>query len=131
MWRGSRTVAPLLENAVNARETYLKFLRLAHQTDTAQRLNPEDSVCEKLLELIALAEDQKTPLTVTQALRFDRLASPSTLHRKLHDLLQAGYILQEQHGADRRTRYLHLTEKSQTLFARMGQCLVHSTLEAA
>lgn len=111
------------------RETYLKFLKLAYQTKANRLLSPEDSVCEKLLELIALAEEQQNQLTVTQAMRFSHLASPSTLYRKLGELMQNGYIVQEYKAANRRKRYLRLTEKSQAFFSRMGEFLVHSVAE--
>ena len=56
-----------------------------------------------------------SPLTVTQAMDMPYIASPATMHRKVDDLLKAGYITLE-YGDNRRTKFLTPTAKAQAYF---------------
>ena len=55
------------------------------------------------------------PITVTQAMDMPYIASPATMHRKIDDLLKAGYITLEYNG-NRRTKYLTPTAKAHQYF---------------
>lgn len=60
-----------------------------------------------------------SPLTVTQAMDMPYIASPATMHRKVDDLLKAGYITLE-YGDNRRTKYLTPTAKAHKYFDGMA-----------
>lgn len=97
--------------------TYLTFL----QTKAHYYL-PCDPLAEKLLELIALAEKNTTPLTVTEAM-FLNLGSPATLHRKLDQLRELGLVEQTFKGQNRRTKYLVTTGATRRHFEKLSEAM--------
>jgi DNA-binding MarR family transcriptional regulator len=105
---------------------YLRFLALAGAMD-GQLAKELDVKAKSLLELIAVAADKGNPMTVTQAMRLTQLASPATLHRKMIQLMEAGYIEQCFEGKNRRTKYLVPTSKVNKHFAKLGEILALST----
>jgi DNA-binding MarR family transcriptional regulator len=109
---------------MNKSSVYLRFLNLAHtiQGDFAE--SAIDLTALRLLEAIAVAHAQSSPLTVTDAMALSAIASPATLHRKLDALREAGFIEQEYEGKNRRTKYLVTTENTAKYFEQMGKALV-------
>jgi DNA-binding MarR family transcriptional regulator len=101
---------------------YLRFLALAGALE-GQLVEEIDATAMSLLELIAVAADKGSPLTVTQAMNLTQLASPATLHRKLSQLVEAGYVEQCFEGKNRRTKYLVPTSKANKHFAQLGKVL--------
>ena len=103
-------------------KTYLRFLNL---TQAIAGGDVEvDLLALRLLEAAAVADNNKAPLTVTQAMGLNDIASPATMHRKLNDLLDAGFIKLEFEGKDRRTKYLIPTVAAGKYFDRLGKALV-------
>ena len=101
------------------KNTFFKFAAKANQVPFDL-----DETCRVLLTSIGLYNHAGTPLTVTQAMKLEQLASPATLHRKLDTLLAHGYITMEYEGKNRRTKYLTPTHKANTYFALMGNAVI-------
>ena len=101
---------------------YLKFIELANRVE----FNCDPS-CVKVLEAIALAEHQSSPLNVTHAMLLP-MASPATMYRRIESLMNAGYIEHSFKGKDRRTKYLVTTARSKTYFKSMGFALSNALL---
>ena len=62
-----------------------------------------------ILDQIALHTFAGKPLTVKQAMGFDQIASPATLHKNLSTLKSSGYISAISLNKDKRTKHLVLT----------------------
>lgn len=107
------------------RQSCMHFLSLSQQLGRDVLGNDVDSTSVRLLEVIALAAHQNRTLTVTQAMSLLWIASPATLHRKIKNLVAEGYVTHTHQGLNRRTRYLVLTEKSESFFNRLGESLVN------
>ena len=77
-----------------------------------------DETARVLLTRIAVqASLYNDPLSVTQTMNgFAYLASPATVHRKIDDLLDAGYLTFSYKGDNRRTKYLVPTDKANKYF---------------
>jgi DNA-binding MarR family transcriptional regulator len=101
---------------------YLRFTALA-DTITSELAQDIDLTSKCLLEIIAVASVNGNPITVTQAMNHDQIASPATIHRKLTHLLEEGYVEQVFEGKNRRTKYLVPTAKADKYFVQMGQML--------
>ena len=81
-----------------------------------------DFDCKELLNLIALAEKNETPMTVTQAMNAG-FASPATLHRKLDMLRDFGYVKITFKGKNKRTKYLALAPRAIKYFSSLEQAM--------
>ena len=105
-------------------QIYLRFLHLTQAISGELPTSNVDFSALRLLEAIAVAKAQGSPLTVTNAMELNTLASPATLHRKLDALLEAGLVEQEFEGKNRRTKYLVPTQSASKYFEQMGRALV-------
>lgn len=108
-------------------QIYLRFLHLTQAISGELPTSNVDFHALRLLEAIAVAYAQCSPLTVTNAMELNIIASPATLHRKLDALREAGLVEQEFEGKNRRTKYLVLTQAASNYFEQMGKALVSAT----
>lgn len=111
-------------------EIYLRFLRETQSSDWSKQLVDIDATAQRVLELLAIASDSSQPMNVGQAMSAKWIASPATLHRKISDLINAGYVAPTYVGKNRRTRYLVPTDKADEFFSQMG-CLMRLCLSEA
>ena len=66
------------------KSTYLRYLALAKVVqETDKNLTAVDETAKRLLEVIALSHAENRPLTVSEAMALEPIASPGTIHRKL------------------------------------------------
>lgn len=105
--------------------TYLRFLNLSQAV--AEDWSEIDLTALRTLEAIAVADTKDTPLTVTEAMSMNAIASPATMHRKLDQLREAGLIAQVHVGTNRRTKYLVPTAEAGKYFEQLGNALVRAT----
>jgi DNA-binding MarR family transcriptional regulator len=103
--------------------TYLRFLHLAQAISTELPNAEVDSTAIRLLEAIAVSELNKAPLTVTDAMALNSIASPATLHRKINNLIELDLIAQVFDGGNRRTKYLVTTKHAAGYFNKLGQAM--------
>ncbi len=106
---------------MNDRKIYLKYLTLTQTLNLDVTLSDVDLLGQKLLEILAIASEKNEPMTVSQAMGAVWIASPATLHRKIRNLIDAGYVSSNFSGENRRTRYLVPTEKANNFFSSMGR----------
>lgn len=111
---------------MNYSDIYLRFLNLTHAMREDLISYEIDLIALRLLEMIAINHANKAPLTVTQAMAFNLIASPATLHRKLIHLIEAGLIEQSFAEKNRRTKYLIPTKITADYFERLGNALALS-----
>jgi DNA-binding MarR family transcriptional regulator len=99
---------------------YLRFLNLLRGVEASFLPPGLDSTAKYLLERIACQHAMGKPLTVTEAMALQDVASPATIHRKLDDLRTAGMVDTEFHGDNRRTKYLAPTGKARKYFDKVS-----------
>lgn len=83
-------------------------------------------ISSKLLTLfleIAQQHAHGQPMTVSQAMQLQHIASSATLHNRIDDLREAGMICVSFKGTDRRTKYLIPTDKGHRYLALMEALL--------
>lgn len=102
---------------------YLIFLKIAEgiQKRSLRKLDPSHIL---LLNAIAVNFASGNPLTVSQTMNLEHIASPTTVHRKLEELRLAGFIEQIYVGTNRRTKYLVPTPMAHAYFGKMAQAMV-------
>ena len=106
---------------------YFRYAQLVLQHEGLKTLPELDYEAIKLLEIIAVAHDRGSPLTVSQAMRLINLASPASIHRKLRQLRDFGYIEGVHENGNRRTQFLTPTHKANVYFERLGTLMQLTT----
>lgn len=108
---------------METKQIYMRFLNLLHAIEGGENAPEMDLEAKKLLEVIAVQESNKTPLTVTAAMNLGHIASPATIHRKLDVLRELGMIDTVYEGNNRRTKYLVPTEAAHDYFESVGKAM--------
>jgi Fe2+ or Zn2+ uptake regulation protein len=97
-------------------QIYLRFLTLLQTIEGKGEIPSLDLDAKKLLETIAVRNEQGKPLTVTEAMAMAHIASPATIHRKLDLLREIGMIDTHFEGTNRRTKFLVPTQQATQYF---------------
>ena len=97
---------------------YLAFVRLGNALQEKHALTAPRSA---LLRLLTNAYLEKSPLKVVDAMQHKELASPATIHKLIHELVEHKFIQYEVDPSDHRVRYLIPTPASIRLFAALGK----------
>ena len=106
------------------KEAFISFLNL--KNTLAIETDGLDLTSMQLLEICMVRSDAGQRLTITEAMGLTHVASPATIHRKLLQLLDFGYVTFEYESNNRRTKYLTPTAKSDEHFAKLGSLLLQS-----
>ena len=102
------------------KNAYLRFLNLLRGVEATFLPPTLDSTAKCLLERIACQHAVGQPLTITEAMALQDVASPATIHRKIDDLRTAGLVETEFQGDNRRTKYLTPTPKARKFFDKVN-----------
>jgi len=87
-------------------QCHFPLLKTFADFESGQVFTTMDAETVKLLEQIVIQYAEGHPLTVSQAMMLSRIASPSSLHKKIEKLRKANLISHEYNAANRRTKYL-------------------------
>lgn len=115
---------------MNSKQIYLRFLNLIHALDGSASTPAMDLDAKKLLEVIAVRHAAEKPLTVTDAMALNTIASPATVHRKLDQLRELGMIDTVFEGKNRRTKYLVPTQMAHDYFNQVGEAMQQALVQA-
>lgn len=85
-----------------------------------------DLVSERLLCYISVQHSCGLTLTVTECMRLSSVASPATVHRKITELLNAGWIQTVYDGENKRNKYLAPTQRANRHFLKISKLLIQS-----
>jgi DNA-binding MarR family transcriptional regulator len=102
---------------------YLRFLSLLHAIEGKGELPNLDLDAKRLLEVIGVQHSHGKPLTVSDAMAMNQIASPATIHRKLDVLRDIGMIETYFEGNNRRTKYLRPTPQAASYFSKVGDVM--------
>jgi len=115
---------------MDSKQIYLRFLNLIHALDGGANAPVMDLDAKKLLEVIAVRHAAEKPLTVTDAMALNAIASPATIHRKLDQLRELGMIDTVFEGKNRRTKFLVPTQMAHDYFHKVGQVMQEAMAQA-
>jgi DNA-binding MarR family transcriptional regulator len=99
---------------------YLRFLQQMHRARGRGRLADLEPVCARLLDEIAIEDEQGTPLTVTGLMALAHIASPATLHRKMQSLMAEALIELQVDPDNKRSKFVGLTKKGKRYYATLA-----------
>lgn len=102
------------------KNAYFRFLNLLRGVEASFFPASLGATAKSLLELIASQHAAGHPLTVTEAMGLQQVASPATIHRKIDDLRLAGLVSTEFQDDNRRTKYLVPTLKARRFFDKIS-----------
>ena len=105
-------------------DAYVRFLTLAQAISGSLEDGNLDATAFQLLDKVLIRDSQEDLLTVTEAMAINEIASPATLHRKVDELLNAGFIELTFKGNNRRTKYLTPTKKAFDYYKKLGTFLM-------
>lgn len=92
---------------------YVKFLEIKLHLDNAfTKKYGVDQRSIKLLESIAIAELNSSPMMVSQLMHEGQFGSPATIHRSLSTLRDSNLLVFVHQGTDLKTKYPSLTQES-------------------
>ena len=115
---------------MTTQQIYMRFLNLIHALDGDVNAPHMDLDAKKLLEVVSVQHNLGKPLTVTDAMALQHIASPATIHRKLDVLRELGMIDTVFEGKNRRTKYLVPTKAASDYFANMGKAVQQAIASA-
>ncbi len=111
---------------MDTKQIYMRFLNLLHALEGSDDAPAMDLEAKKLLEVIAVHDANKTPLTVTAAMALAHIASPATIHRKLDVLRELGMVDTVFEGKNRRTKYLVPTQTAHDYFHSLSKAMTQA-----
>jgi len=76
-----------------------------------------------LFVVIVLNHEKGHPLTISEAMALNYMASSAALHKRIDDLREAGMVCVTFKGKNRRTKFLTPTDKGERYLKFMGQLL--------
>lgn len=100
-------------------QIYMRFLELTKVLEKSSSLPLLEPVEKKMLELIAIANFKKERLSVKDMMAKSEIASPATMHKNIHTMVDKGWIYLED-TEDTRRRQLQLTAESFRYFSKLG-----------
>ncbi len=106
-----------------------QYFKVMHAFESKQPFSRIGIDAMKLLEHIALQHATGQPLTVSQAMRLNSIASPSSIHKKIEKLRGEDLINHQFATANRRTKYLMPSNYALKLLAEMNHTLQNGIKE--
>jgi DNA-binding transcriptional regulator GbsR (MarR family) len=109
---------------MTSKNLYMDYLIQIKSAPVDTMLSHASAGCVELLGVIAAADFQGHPLTVSQVMAMIHLASPGTIHRRVESLRQKGLIDLIYKNGNRRTKYIVPTAAADAYFEKMGDVLM-------
>ncbi|GAB3626515.1 hypothetical protein PTE30175_00365 [Pandoraea terrae] len=106
-------------------DIYLRFLQLAEAVRGLPALPSLDPLEERILVLVAQANQSKRRLSVRDMIAVRELGSPAMLHNRLKSMREKGWIVL-QDTEDARRKQVELTPAAMRHFDKLSHCLVEA-----
>ncbi|TFV95246.1 winged helix-turn-helix domain-containing protein [Oxalobacteraceae bacterium OM1] len=103
-------------------DLYLRFLDLAQSIQGLPSLPALDPLEERILALIARANQQEERLCVRDLMARNELGAPATVHTRLKSMRQKGWIMLTD-TTDARRKQVELTQAALTHFDRLSKAM--------
>ena len=111
------------QSAMKNRERFFQLLAAINGVENKHHELMPDIDAQLLLMRIAMAQHQKTPMNVTQAMNLRHIGSPTMLHRKINDLLGWGLVELVHESGNRRTKYLQPSQQAFDIIDEMADAV--------
>jgi DNA-binding MarR family transcriptional regulator len=106
------------------KDAYLRFLQLLSTVEKSHDIQDFEPNERALFDSLCLCWSQGKPLTVREAIGQTPMGSPATLHKRLQRLIDKSMIETHTKEGDRRTKYLHPSEKGLAYIEWLGTQLI-------
>jgi len=107
---------------------YLRFIQLVHALESAQPLPGLEPIERTLLEIITIANTNRERLSVKDLMGYSEIASPATMHKHIHAMVDKGWI-DLAPTEDARRKQIILTQASMKHFDKVGAAMTKATNE--
>jgi DNA-binding MarR family transcriptional regulator len=107
-------------------DIYLRFLKLAEALRGLPSLPELDPLEQRILELVARAQQDQQRLSVRDMMSKSELAAPATVHNRLKSMREKGWIMLTD-TEDSRRKQIELTQEALRHFDRLSQCMLNAT----
>jgi DNA-binding MarR family transcriptional regulator len=127
--RPSATLALTPESTSLHSLAYLRFLsriESSFSNHPASKFLPLDPHEKALLEMVVLRWAQQDTMTVRQTIGHAHLGSPATLHKRLTQLRQKGYLGLKEVEGDKRAKFLIPGPQGIQYLETMGKHMVNA-----
>jgi DNA-binding MarR family transcriptional regulator len=98
---------------------YLRFIQLVKALESAQALPALAPIEQKLLEIITIANVKQERLSVKDLMSDSEVASPATIHKHIHSMVDKGWIYLAP-TEDARRKQLMLTDATMKHFDKLS-----------
>jgi len=105
---------------------YLRFIELMKALESTQPLPALAPIEQKLLEIITIANTKEQRLSVKDLMGDSDLASPATIHKHIHAMVEKGWIRLAP-TEDARRKQLVLTNATMRYFSKLGTAMTKAT----
>ena len=107
-------------------DIYLRFLNLAEALRGLPTLPGLDPLEERILSLVAQANQKMERLSVRDMMANEELGSPATIHSRLKSMRSKGWITLVD-TEDARRKQIELTKEALSHFDRLSKCMIKAT----
>ncbi len=114
-----------MKNPNRPADIYLRFLQLAEALRGLPSLPSLDPLEERILTLVARANQERQRLSVRDMMAQQALGSPATLHNRLKSMREKGWIMLAD-TEDSRRKQIELTQAALLHFDKLSKCLVQA-----
>lgn len=119
----------MLNSKIKYFNYYKQFLRLEQRVVHLSEAEEFSAIERAHFEFIVLAWGQGKPLTVSNAMRIDRLGSTATQHKRVVRLRKMGFIENQYQLDDHRIKFLVPTAKGLKYVSLIGQLLLEGGVD--
>ncbi len=105
---------------------YLRFFNLLHALNEEILEDKNNNRLRLLMKICSEAYIKNNLLTVNQVLAWTDHGSQSTLHKRLHELVELGQVTLEYHQSDARVKWVQPTKKALALFDKLDQLMIQT-----
>ena len=114
-----KTIIQLRGKSMKNSSIYLRFIQLVKVLESAQPLAALAPIEHQLLEIIAIANTKQERLSVKDLMADSEVASPATIHKHIHAMVDKGWIYLAP-TEDARRKQLMLTDATMKYFDKLG-----------
>jgi DNA-binding IclR family transcriptional regulator len=104
----------------------MRFLQLTEALRGLPSLPELDPLEERILALVARAQQDQERLSVRDMMSRSELAAPATVHTRLKSMRKKGWIMLTD-TEDTRRKQIELTQAALQHFDRLSQCMLRAT----
>lgn len=111
---------------VRPADIYLRFLQLSEAIRGLPSLPALDPLEERILTIVARAQQDKLRLSVRTMIAKQELGAPATVHARLKSMREKGWIMLTD-TEDARRKQVELTQAALLHFDKLSHCMVQAT----